>query len=331
MENNTHKKLLILFKENGGFFHENLKIIKDSRKGFSIISTDEIKTNEILIDVPHNLLISVDEIKNLRNFKNTFDEIFFQNLLENDDYLSTHPLNSNDFELEKINSTIKNNENLTKNFSIRFKNFNSLNSEQKKIELLSSTRAIYMKKYEKKFFMPIMDFVNYHYSGLKYLTGDSGNIYIKSKEKIKKDQEILISYTHSSDAISFFFKHGFVDESFNSFRIKKNELKLKLNSISTLNKNYFSKENNIYTFMEDIYFYGNDFSKNIYKFLEIFPRSQRIEMLKKILSMYKNSINMDKKKNIEDNSIILKNFYKSIDLYKRIIDGCLQVLEKNNN
>tara|TARA_B100000035_G_C20758706_1_gene447317 strand:- start:405 stop:656 length:252 start_codon:yes stop_codon:yes gene_type:complete len=83
--------------------------------------------------------------------------------------------------------------------------------------------------------------------------------------------------------------------------------------------------------MEDIYFYGNDFSKNIYKFLEIFPRSQRIEMLKKILSMYKNSINMDKKKNIEDNSIILKNFYKSIDLYKRIIDGCLQVLEKNNN
>ena len=52
--------------------------------------------------------------------------------------------------------------------------------------------------------MPIMDFVNYHYSGLKYLTGDSGNIYIKSKEN-KKDQEILISYTHSSDAISFFF------------------------------------------------------------------------------------------------------------------------------
>ena len=60
--------------------------------------------------------------------------------------------------------------------------------------------------------------------------------------------------------------------------------------------------------MEDIYFYGNDFSKNLNKFLEIFPRSQRIEMLKKILSMYKNSINMDKKKNIEDNSIILKNF-----------------------
>ena len=80
--------------------------------------------------------------------------------------------------------------------------------------------------------------------------------------------------------------------------------------------------------MEDIYFYGNDFSKNIYKFLEIFPQSQRIEMLKKILNMYKNSINIEKKKNIEDNSIILKNFYKSIDLYKNIIDGCLRVLEK---
>ena len=328
MENITYKKLLILFRENGGFFHKNLKIEKDIKKGFCVIATDEIKTNEILIDVPHNLLISVEKTKNLRKFKNKFDEVFFQNLLEHDDYLNTHPLNSNNFELERINNTIKNNENLAQNFSIRFNNFNSLSSQQKKIELLSSTRAIFIKKYEKKFFMPIMDFVNYHYSGLKYMTGDSGNIYVKSKEKIKKNQEILISYTHSSDAISFFLKHGFIDESFSSFRIKKNELKLNLNSISTFNKNYFSKENDTYTFKENIYFYGNDFSKNIFKFLEIFPQIHRAEMLKKILNMYKNSIYMDKREDIENNSIILKNFYKSVRLYKKIIDDCLNVFEK---
>ena len=46
---------------------------------------------------------------------------------------------------------------------------------------------------------------------------------------------------------------------------------LKLNSISTFNKKYFSKENSIYTFKEDILFNKNSFSSNINQFLEIFP------------------------------------------------------------
>ena len=327
MKNNTYEKLLISFKENGGFFHKSLKINKDPNKGFCIIATEDININEILIDVPHNLLIPVDETKSLTKFKNKYSEYFFQTLLEHDQYLKTHPFNSNSFELEKINISIKKNTNLAKNFSIRLNNFNSLNSEQKKITLLASTRAIFIKKYKKKFFMPIMDFVNYHYDGLKYLIGNNGNIYIKSQEEIKKNQEILISYT-LSDAISFFLKHGFIDESFRSFRIKKNELKLNLKSISTFNKNYFSKENEVYTFKESIYFYGSSFSKNIFKFLEIFPPNQKVEMFKKILNMYKNTIDIDKKGNIDDNSIILKNFYKSATLYKKIIDNCLNVFEK---
>ena len=44
--------------------------------------------------------------------------------------------------------------------------------------------------------------------------------------------------------------------------------------------------------------------------------------------MYKNTIDIDKKGDIDDNSIILKNFYKSATLYKKIIDNCLNVFEK---
>ena len=49
------------------------------------------------------------------------------------------------------------------NFLIKHKVFSYLAEEKKKIELLSFTRAIFIKEYDRKFFMPIMDFVNYHF------------------------------------------------------------------------------------------------------------------------------------------------------------------------
>ena len=92
---------------------------------------------------------------------------------------------------------------------------------------------------------------------------------------------------------------------------------------------YFSKENNIYTFKEDIVFNKNRFSLNVQQFLEIFPLNQRKEMLKKILKTYKNLISID----VEDynptkDSIILKNFFKSVELYTKIIDNYLELIAK---
>ena len=234
---------------------------------------------------------------------------------------------SNNIELKIINNVLKNNINLNKNFLIKHKIFSHLAEEKKRIELLSYTRAIFFEGYNKKFFMPVMDFVNYHYDGLNYSTSNNGNVYLKSTKHIKKNEEILINYTEAIDAISFFFAHGFVDNSYNSFKIKKNELNLKLNSISTFNKKYFSKENSIYTFKEDILFHKNSFSSNINQFLEIFPLKERNEMLNKILKMYKNSILIDVKDyNFAKDSIILKNFFKSVELYKNIIDNYLKLI-----
>ena len=330
MEENLQEDLLNSFKKKGGFLNKNLIVKKDLVNGFSIFAINDILPNEDLINVPHNLLIPVDKIKNLNKFNNTFEEIFFKTLSENSNYLNTHPLNCNDLELAQISKVIKNNENLYKNFLLKFDKYNFLEEEEKKIELLSATRAIKLKKYKKKFFMPIMDFVNYNYNGLTYLMGESGNVYIKSEKIIKKDDEIYVNYTPSiQEAISFYFEHGFIDKSFNSFKIKKNELKLNLDNISTFNKNYFAKNNNVYTFIQNVDFENNNFSKNFIKLLEIVPSNQRFLMAKKILNMYKNSLSLDTSDNYSKNSIILKNFYESVKLYINIIENYLQLITKS--
>mgnify|MGYP000347765313 CR=1 FL=1 len=235
MDEYSHQELLNLFRKKGGFFNNNLVIKKDLVSGFSIIAIDEIKPNEDLINVPFDLLISKDSVRNLNRFKDKFSEIFFKILNANSNYLDSHPLNCNNLELEKITNTIKNNKNLYINFKKKFEKFSSLSKERKKIELLAKTRAISIEKIKhNRYFMPIMDFVNYNYSGLSYRVGVKGNVYIKSEKLIKKNEEILINYSQSQEAISFYFAHGFIDKSFNSFKIKKNELKLNLNNISIL-------------------------------------------------------------------------------------------------
>ena len=329
MKNDSHENFLDLFVEQGGFINENLIIKFDDEKGFSVFSKDNIPPDSILIDVPHNLLIPVNKVDDITKFRNTFKQKYFETIISNDEQLRYHPLLSNNFELKIINKVLRNNENLNKDFSKKHKEFSHLTIERKKIELLSLTRAIFIGGYNTKFFMPMMDFVNYHNEGLNYSTSKDGNIYLKSTKNIKKNEEILINYTDATDAISFFLGHGFVDDSYNSFKIKKNELNLKLNTISTFNKKYFSKENNIYTFKEDIVFNKNRFSLNVQQFLEIFPLNQRKEMLKKILKTYKNSISIDVEDyNLVKDSIILKNFFKSVELYINIIDNYLKLIAK---
>ena len=329
MKNDSHENFLDLFVEQGGFINENLIIKFDDEKGFGVFSKDNIPPDSILIDVPHNLLIPVNKVDNITKFKNTFKQKYFENIISNNEQLRHHPLLSNNFELKIINKVLRNNENLNKDFSKKHKEFSHLTIEKKKIELLSLTRAIFIGGYNTKFFMPMMDLVNYHNEGLNYSTSKDGNVYLKSTKHIKKNQEILINYADATDAVTFFLGHGFVDNSYNAFKIKKNELNLKLNTISTFNEKYFSKENDIYTFKEDIIFNKNSFSLNINKFLEIFPLNQRKQMLIKILKKYKNSISIDVEDyNLAKDSIILKNFFKSVELYTNIIDNYLKLIAK---
>lgn len=326
----SHSELLDLFKKKGGFLNSNLTIKKDLVNGFSIIATDEIKPNEDLINVPYGLLILEDSLKNLNKFNDKFTEVYFKILNDNSNYLAKHPLNCDNSELEKINNTIRKNENLYLNFNKKIEKFRSFNDEKKQIELLASTRAINIKKQNiyKRYFMPVMDFVNYNYSGLGYIVGAEGNVYLKSEKLIKKNEEIFVNYSQSHEAISFYFEHGFIDKNFNSFKIKKNELKLNLKNISTFNKHYFLKDNNIYTFTEDIDFQNNKFSKNFMKLLEIIPKNERFTLALRILDMYKSLISLDKDNDNFKDSVILKNFYKSVELYLNIIDNYSKLITK---
>ena len=198
MKNNYHQELLEIFADEGGYFNEKLTIEKNLEKGYSVIAKENIDEETLLIDVPANLLIPLEKVKNLDNFNNKFEEIYFKTINSNFEYLNHHPLKSNNQELDRIYNTIGNNKNLYKNFLIKYKNFNLLSEQDKKINLLSKTRAINLNKFKKKFFMPVMDLVNYNYAGLTYKMGEKGNIYIKSKNIIKKSEEIYVNYTSSS-------------------------------------------------------------------------------------------------------------------------------------
>ena len=75
-------------------------------------------------------------------------------------------------------------------------------------------------------------------------------------------------------------------------------------------------------------FIKNQISENLKDFLDIFPYNQRINGMKKILSYYKNSIIIDNCDNRNYNSIIINNFYKSVELYFSIIDNYSEILSK---
>ena len=88
------------------------------------------------------------------------------------------------------------------------------------------------------------------------------------------------------------------------------------------------KDNNIYTFTEDIDFQNNKFSKNFIKLLEIIPKNERFASALRILDMYKSLISLDKDNVNFKDSVILKNFYKSVELYLNIIDNYSKLITK---
>ena len=178
--------------------------------------------------------------------------------------------------------------------------------------------------------MPIMDFVNHDENGTDYIIGDDSGIYIKTNKDLDNDEEILVNY-NNTEPISFFLKHGFIDENSNSFQIKKNELNFKLDKNIKIDENFFSIFEDNVKFKENIDFKKNGVSKNIVNFMSIFPTNGKVDNVIKILNYYTQLISNDNKMIFENkNSIILKNFYKSVELYIKIIDNYSKILSNQN-
>ena len=320
------EKIIDLFLEKEGFIHKNLELKKNNQKGYFFISNKEIQKDTILINVPKKLLIPVDQVRTLKNFDNEFEKKYFDTLVKNSQYLKTHPLNCKIKEFNKIIGILKNNENLKRNFEVLYEEYNLLNSEEKLIKLLELTRSIYLEKFQKSFFMPIMDFVNHDEYGTNYVVSNNSDVYIKSNKVLKKNDEVLVNYTHT-DPITFYLKQGFINEDFNSFIIKKNELTFTMNKEMKIDERYFLKIGNKIKFKEHIDFKKNKISKNIVNLMKIFPNDKRLVNTLRVLDYFKSTVKYDEQiLNQNEESIIIKNFYKSIKLYFSIIDNYSKIL-----
>ena len=324
MEINHNKEIIDLFIKNKGFIHKNLELRNNKEKGYFFVANEIIPEETILIKAPYDTLIPVDKVKNLKDSQNKLKTLYLKIVSENSDYLNFHPLKSTKLEFEVIINTLRNNQNLSKNFLLKYKKFNLMNNDEKLIKLLSMTRAVFLKSHKKKYFMPVIDFLNYSDNGSNLQQDHNSNIFIESNKNIKKNEEIFINYTNT-DSITFFLNHGFTTNNFNSFKIKKNELKLSFNNKIVFNPKFFLKVENHIEFVEDINFVKNQISENLKDFLDIFPVNQRIAKMKKILNHYKNSIIIENK---DDDSVIIKKFYKSVELYFNIIDNYLKIFSE---
>ena len=319
-------EFLELFIKNKGFISKDIILKKTDEKGYFFLSKRKITKDSILILVPKNLLIPEKEIKNLKKFKNQFQKMYFNILMENKKYLSNHPLKSNIDEFKIILETIEKNENLKRTFESKYNKFNELTEEKKLIHLLSQTRSINLNNIEGKFFMPVLDFVNHGEDGTNYMLDKNLNVLIKANKDILPNEEILINYAYT-DAITFYLNHGFIRDDFNTFKIKKNELNLNFEKDIKFNKNLFNKVGKTLKFSKNIIFTKNQIPKNFFSLIEIFPVKLRFKQGINILNYYKNAIKINKKnQNIIKNSIKMKYFFKSVNLYIKIINNYSEIL-----
>ena len=326
MNNPYTDQLLDIFTKEGGYFNKKLAIKKNDAKGFYIEAQSKIIPGELLIEVPNNLLINIKNIQNLKKFSNKYEEVYFKTLIHNNYNFKFHPYNSNEIEQKIILETISRNKRIYSNFCNKINNFRILNLDEKLIELFNVTRAISFNK--ETYFMPILDFVNYDYRGEKFQISAKGNVYIQSQKDIWEGEEISINYGYNN-AILFYLNQGFVPNNFNSFKIGS-EFKIKKNSNLIYKKKFFYEKNNMFYFKENIYFEDNHISKNLKNFLSIFPEKQKSSILNEILIFYKRSIILDLINDNElMNSVIIKNFKKSVELYLNIINNYINLINKN--
>ena len=322
-------EFLELFIKNKGFISKDIILKKTDEKGYFFLSKRKITKDSILILVPKNLLIPEKEIKNLKKFKNQFQKMYFNILMENKKNLSNHPLKTNFKEFKKILKTIQKNENLKRTFETKYNKFNKLSEEKQLIHLLSQTRSINLNNIDGKFFMPVLDFVNHGEFGTNYIQDKNLNVLIKANKDILPNEEILINYAYT-DAITFYLNHGFIYDDFNTFKIKKNELNLNFEKDIKFNKNLFNKVGKTLKFNKNIIFTKNQIPNDFFSLLEIFPLELRFKRGNEILNYYKNAIEINEEnKDVIKNSIKMKNFFKSANLYIKIINNYSKILNNN--
>jgi len=313
--------LIKLFKEYKGYIHKDLYVKYSENRGYGFFAKKKLNKEETLIKVPFSLTINA---KNFLDFldakKINYPHIDFLNTYKKtipsiEFYKEHHPCFCDPLEKDLMIQIVENNSFLKNILVIFLKQFEHLNNNEKFVFVTFLTRSITNRNNE-KVLMPILDMVNFNYSGKKYLV-DNNSVFIANDGLIEKDEEVYCRYSDDMNPIEFFATWGFVPEEYKSFNIPNQSLFVEISKNFEANSSFIKKDNRYY-FNEDLIFKKQEIPTNINNFLKIFPNNQTKKIFKEIMDSYENSININlvnKILELKEKSETMINFCKSVKLY----------------
>jgi len=313
--------LIKLFKEYKGYIHKDLYVKYSENRGYGFFAKKKLNKEETLIKVPFSLTINAKDFLDFLDAKKiNYPHIDFLNTYKKtipsiEFYKEHHPCFCDPLEKDLMIQIVENNSFLKNILVIFLKQFEHLNNNEKFVFVTFLTRSTTNRNNE-KVLMPILDMVNFNYSGKKYLV-DNNSVFIANDGLIEKDEEVYCRYSDDMNPIEFFATWGFVPEEYKSFNIPNQSLFVEGLNNNNVNFNFIKKDNRYY-FNEDLLFKKQEIPKNINNFLKIFPGNQTQKVILGIMDSCEKSINEDLTNKVllekkYSNTII--NFCKCVKLY----------------
>ena len=313
--------LIELFKKYKGYIHKNLYTKYSEDSGWGLFTKERFNKEETLIKVPFSLTINAKDFLDFLDSKKInyqhidFLEAYIKTLPSIEFYKEHHPCFCNDSEKDLMIKITEKNLFLKKILTNHLKHFEYLNDNEKYVFVTFLTRSTTNRNSE-KVLMPILDMVNFNYSGKKYLVDDN-SVFIANDGLIEKDEEVYCRYSDDMNPIEFFTTWGFTPKDYTSFNIPNQSLFVEVLKNFGPNSSFIKKDNRYY-FNEDLIFKKEELPKNINNFLKIFPNNQTRKIFEEIMVSYEKSINTDLVNKILEEKKYSKtmiNFCKSVKLY----------------
>lgn len=336
-ENINFEIFLNLAKKNNIFINENLFIKKISENNHGFFSKDKINTNQKIISIPKNLLVSRDLIK----------DFIFENKIE---YIDDELLELYFCSLPKIEYFKKNNfffldetkKKILLNFFIEqsptkrkimslFDYTNQLNDVDLFLFLIFRSRSFRLNN--TSYLIPILDMVNYKKDELNAIKNIE-EVYFKNKKDLNENEEFFQGYNSQDDIVSFYMRYNFVPEDFNLISIPPNFFSINIpkNFHFDFDKSYWNLRNGKLSNKLNIIFNNLEIPlKFKIEISKIIPdRVLVTKITKSVLELMKNEVNFNELNSYlekESKASPLFEFAKALSLNHSMICKAIKMLE----
>lgn len=199
--------LIELFKKYDGYIHDDLYTKYNKDSGWGFFAKKQLKQEETLIKVPFILTINAKDFLDFLDGKKIeyphidFLNAYIKTLPSIEFYKEHHPCFCDPLEKDLMIQIVEKNSFLKKILLNHLKHFEHLNNNEQFVFVTFLTRSTTNKNNE-KVLMPILDIINFHYHGKKYLVDDK-SVSIANNQLMEKDEEICCEYTSDMDPIEF--------------------------------------------------------------------------------------------------------------------------------